>query len=41
METESRHLSVYIDRTFGLDEYPGALTRLESSEQLGKIVLTH
>ncbi len=34
-------LSVHIDRTFGLDEYPGALARLESSEQLGKIVLTH
>ena len=34
-------LSVHIDRVFGLDEYPDALTRLESSEQLGKIVLTH
>ena len=34
-------LSVHVDRAFGLDEYPAALARLESSEQLGKIVLTH
>ncbi len=34
-------LSVRVDRAFGLDEYPAALARLESSEQLGKIVLTH
>jgi zinc-binding alcohol dehydrogenase/oxidoreductase len=34
-------LAVHVDRAFDLDEYPAALARLESSEQLGKIVLTH
>ena len=34
-------LAVHVDRTFGLDDYPAALARLEAGEQLGKIVLTH
>lgn len=34
-------LPVVVDREVGLDDYPGALARLESSEQLGKIVLRH
>jgi zinc-binding alcohol dehydrogenase/oxidoreductase len=34
-------LPVAIDRTYGLDEYPAALERLEAGDQLGKIVLRH
>jgi zinc-binding alcohol dehydrogenase/oxidoreductase len=34
-------LPVAVDETFGLDDYPSALARLEAGEQLGKIVLTH
>lgn len=32
---------VQVDEVFGLDEYPAALERLRSGEQLGKIVLDH
>jgi hypothetical protein len=32
---------VAVDATFGLDEYPRALERLETAAQLGKVVLTH
>jgi zinc-binding alcohol dehydrogenase/oxidoreductase len=34
-------LEIHVDRTYGLDEYPRALERLASGEQLGKIVLKH
>ncbi len=34
-------LAITIDRTYPLDGYQDALTRLEHGEQLGKIVLTH
>jgi NADPH:quinone reductase-like Zn-dependent oxidoreductase len=34
-------LPVTVDATFGLDEYQGALQRLEAGAQLGKLVLTH
>lgn len=34
-------LPVHVDRTYGLDEYPAALERLDNGEQLGKIVLVH
>ena len=34
-------LPVHVDRTFGIDDYPAALDRLEQGEQLGKIVLLH
>jgi NADPH:quinone reductase-like Zn-dependent oxidoreductase len=34
-------LPVAVDATFGLDEYPRALERLETAAQLGKLVLTH
>jgi NADPH:quinone reductase-like Zn-dependent oxidoreductase len=34
-------LPIEIDRTYGLDEYPAALARLEAGDQLGKIVLRH
>ncbi|MGD9793615.1 MAG: zinc-binding dehydrogenase [Acidimicrobiia bacterium] len=36
-----RGLPVIVDRVYPLDDYPSALARLESSEQLGKIVLDH
>ena len=34
-------LAITIDRSYELEEYQDALTRLEHGEQLGKIVLTH
>lgn len=34
-------LPITVDHTFTLDDYPAALHRLESGEQLGKIVLQH
>ena len=34
-------LPVSIDETFGIDEYPKALERLDSAAQLGKLVLLH
>jgi NADPH:quinone reductase-like Zn-dependent oxidoreductase len=34
-------LPVSIDATFGLDDYPKALDRLEAAAQLGKLVLSH
>jgi zinc-binding alcohol dehydrogenase/oxidoreductase len=34
-------LPVSVDSTFGLDEYPAALARLEAGAQLGKLVLHH
>ena len=34
-------LPMHIDRTFGIDDYPAALDRLEQGAQLGKIVLLH
>jgi len=34
-------LPVSVDGVFGLDEYPKALERLDSSAQLGKLVLRH
>ena len=36
-----RGLPVIVDRTYPLSEYPDALVRLETSQQLGKIVLLH
>ena len=34
-------LPIRVDAVFPLDEYPAALTRLESGAQLGKVVLSH
>jgi NADPH:quinone reductase-like Zn-dependent oxidoreductase len=34
-------LPVSVDATFGLDDYPMALERLEAAAQLGKVVLSH
>jgi NADPH:quinone reductase-like Zn-dependent oxidoreductase len=34
-------LPVSVDATFGLDDYPLALERLDAAAQLGKVVLTH
>ena len=37
----SAGLAITIDRIFALSEYPDALARLETGDQLGKIVLDH
>jgi zinc-binding alcohol dehydrogenase/oxidoreductase len=34
-------LPISVDSTFGVDDYPLALERLESAGQLGKVVLSH
>ncbi len=34
-------LPIHVDRTYGLEQYPEALERLERGEQLGKLVLRH
>ena len=33
-------IEIPIDATFGFEEFPAALERLEAGRQLGKIVLT-
>ncbi len=34
-------LPISVDSTYGLDDYPEALARLETAAQLGKVVLSH
>ncbi len=41
VELVSQGVPVVVDQTFGFDDYPNALRRLDGAAQLGKIVLRH